>query len=94
MLRKTLPSGGGQEGRPAAPPQPSHGGHVLSVPDARAEAFVKRRQEVGDDTVVCIIEAMKVMNEIKAEKGDHPQDPGRERRPRSSSASPVQGRAA
>lgn len=39
--------------------------YAASSPDA--EAFVKVGQTVGPDTVVCIIEAMKVMNEIKAE---------------------------
>jgi len=29
---------------------------------------VKVGDEVGEDTVVCIVEAMKVMNEIKAER--------------------------
>ncbi|MGH8094834.1 MAG: acetyl-CoA carboxylase biotin carboxyl carrier protein, partial [Chthoniobacterales bacterium] len=29
--------------------------------------FIEVGQEVNEDTVVCIIEAMKVMNEIKAE---------------------------
>jgi acetyl-CoA carboxylase biotin carboxyl carrier protein len=33
-----------------------------------AEPFVKVGDTVGPETVVCIIEAMKVMNEIKAEK--------------------------
>jgi acetyl-CoA carboxylase biotin carboxyl carrier protein len=32
-----------------------------------AAAYVEVGTEVGPDTVVCIIEAMKVMNEIKAE---------------------------
>jgi acetyl-CoA carboxylase biotin carboxyl carrier protein len=32
-----------------------------------AEAFVEAGDEVAEDTVLCIIEAMKVMNEIKAE---------------------------
>jgi acetyl-CoA carboxylase biotin carboxyl carrier protein len=32
-----------------------------------AEAFVSVGSEVKDETVLCIIEAMKVMNEIKAE---------------------------
>ena len=32
-----------------------------------AAAFVDVGKEVNEDTVVCIIEAMKVMNEIKAE---------------------------
>jgi acetyl-CoA carboxylase biotin carboxyl carrier protein len=30
-------------------------------------AFVEEDQAVGQDTVLCIIEAMKVMNEIRAE---------------------------
>ncbi len=34
-----------------------------------AEPFVSVGSRVGKDTVVCIIEAMKVMNEIKAETG-------------------------
>lgn len=33
-----------------------------------AEPFVKVGQKVEADTVVCIVEAMKVMNEVKAEK--------------------------
>ncbi len=36
-----------------------------AAPDA--EPFVKVGDHVGPDSVVCIIEAMKVMNEIKAE---------------------------
>lgn len=32
-----------------------------------AEPYVSMGQDVDDDTVVCIVEAMKVMNEIKAE---------------------------
>jgi acetyl-CoA carboxylase biotin carboxyl carrier protein len=36
-----------------------------SSPDAKA--FVSAGSKVSDDTVVCIIEAMKVFNEIKAE---------------------------
>jgi acetyl-CoA carboxylase biotin carboxyl carrier protein len=39
--------------------------YVSSAPEA--EAFVSVGQTVSADTVVCIIEAMKVMNEIKAE---------------------------
>ena len=33
-----------------------------------SEAFVEVGTKVGPDTIVCIVEAMKVMNEIKAEK--------------------------
>ncbi len=36
-----------------------------SAPDA--DPFVTVGQEVDEDTVVCLVEAMKVMNEIKAE---------------------------
>jgi len=32
-----------------------------------ADAYVAEGQEVNPDTVLCIVEAMKVMNEIKAE---------------------------
>ena len=33
-----------------------------------SDAFVEVGTKVGPDTIVCIVEAMKVMNEIKAEK--------------------------
>jgi acetyl-CoA carboxylase biotin carboxyl carrier protein len=36
-------------------------------PSPDSPAYVSVGQEVQEDTVVCIIEAMKVMNEIKAE---------------------------
>jgi len=36
-----------------------------ATPDA--DAFISVGDEVDEDTVVCIVEAMKVMNEIKAE---------------------------
>jgi len=39
--------------------------YASSSPDS--SAFVRVGQEVTPDTVVCIIEAMKVMNEIKAD---------------------------
>lgn len=39
--------------------------YASSSPDA--EPFTEVGTRVGDDSVVCIIEAMKVMNEIKAE---------------------------
>ncbi len=39
--------------------------YTASSPDA--EAFVKVGDRVSPDTVVCIVEAMKVFNEIKAE---------------------------
>lgn len=42
-------------------------GTFYSAPSPEAAPFVSVGQEVTPDTVVCIIEAMKVMNEIKAE---------------------------
>ena len=39
--------------------------YVSPNPDSRA--FVKVGDHVGPDTIVCIIEAMKVFNEIPAE---------------------------
>lgn len=42
-------------------------GTLYTAPDPEAEAYVKVGDKVEADTVVCIIEAMKVMNEIKAE---------------------------
>ncbi|MBS0195466.1 MAG: acetyl-CoA carboxylase biotin carboxyl carrier protein [Planctomycetes bacterium] len=43
-------------------------GTFYSAPNPDAAPFVKVGQSVTPDTVVCIIEAMKVFNEIKAEK--------------------------
>ena len=42
-------------------------GTYYESPSPESPAFVKVGQTVDEDTVVCIIEAMKVMNEIKAE---------------------------
>ena len=42
-------------------------GTFYSAPAPDAAAFVKPGDRVDPDTVVCIVEAMKVMNEIKAE---------------------------
>jgi acetyl-CoA carboxylase biotin carboxyl carrier protein len=42
-------------------------GTFYRSPSPEAAAYVEVGAEVGPDTVVCIIEAMKVMNEIKAE---------------------------
>jgi acetyl-CoA carboxylase biotin carboxyl carrier protein len=43
-------------------------GTFYTSPSPESPAFVTVGQEVTPDTVVCIIEAMKVMNEIKAEQ--------------------------
>jgi acetyl-CoA carboxylase biotin carboxyl carrier protein len=42
-------------------------GTFYTSPSPESPPFVKVGQKVTPDTVVCIIEAMKVMNEIKAE---------------------------
>ena len=42
-------------------------GTFYSAPSPEAEPYARVGQTVTPDTVVCIIEAMKVMNEIKAE---------------------------
>jgi acetyl-CoA carboxylase biotin carboxyl carrier protein len=42
-------------------------GTFYRTPSPDAAAYVEIGTEVNPDTVVCIIEAMKVMNEIKAE---------------------------
>lgn len=43
-------------------------GTFYAAPSPDANAFVKIGDRVTPDSVVCIVEAMKVMNEIKAEK--------------------------
>ena len=60
-----------------APPQPQAAadqeikspmiGTFYRAPSPESAAYVETGTEVNPDTVVCIIEAMKVMNEIKAE---------------------------
>ncbi|PWU07591.1 MAG: acetyl-CoA carboxylase biotin carboxyl carrier protein [Verrucomicrobia bacterium] len=42
-------------------------GTFYSSPSPEAPAFVEVGKQVTPETVVCIVEAMKVMNEIKAE---------------------------
>jgi acetyl-CoA carboxylase biotin carboxyl carrier protein len=41
-------------------------GTFYQAPSPDADTFVKVGDTVNDETVVCIIEAMKVMNEVKA----------------------------
>ena len=61
--------------RPHAPPSSVASKEIVSpmvgtfyrAASPEAPPFVDVGQEVNEDTVVCIIEAMKVMNEIKAE---------------------------
>ncbi len=42
-------------------------GTVYAAPDPESPPFAKVGDLVGPDTVVCLVEAMKVFNEIKAE---------------------------
>lgn len=43
-------------------------GTFYAAPSPDSSPFVKVGDSIGEDSVLCIIEAMKVMNEIKAEK--------------------------
>lgn len=56
-------SEGKSEGRFATSPMV---GTYYAAATPEAPPFVKVGDQVGEDTVICIIEAMKVMNEIKA----------------------------
>ncbi len=72
-----LPSAPAAPASSAAAPKPATAGGIeikspmvgtfYSAPSPDAPPFVSVGQEVTPDTVVCIIEAMKVMNEVKAE---------------------------
>lgn len=71
------PAPAASAGAPAAvAPAPAASGKVIkspivgtfySSPSPDAAAFVKVGDQVGPDTVVCIVEAMKVFNEVPAE---------------------------
>ena len=61
-----------------APPHPKSNEHVVtapmvgtfySAPSQAAKAFVELGDEVKPGQVLCIIEAMKMMNQIEADKG-------------------------
>jgi acetyl-CoA carboxylase biotin carboxyl carrier protein len=58
------PAGGGDKLKEITSPMV---GTYYGSPSPDAQAYVKVGTDVEEDTVVCIIEAMKVMNEIKAE---------------------------
>ena len=60
------PAAGGEENLTPIPSPLVGTFYRASSPDA--DPFVQVGSRVNKDTVVCIIEAMKVMNEIKAEK--------------------------
>src|SRR3954469_996280 len=72
------PAPGAQTALPPVAGAPSAAGNDLEIkspmvgtfyraPSPEAANYVEVGTEVNSDTVVCIIEAMKVMNEIKAE---------------------------
>ncbi|HAU36722.1 MAG TPA: acetyl-CoA carboxylase biotin carboxyl carrier protein, partial [Phycisphaerales bacterium] len=42
-------------------------GTFYAAPSPDSEPYIAVGQAISDDSVVCIVEAMKVMNEIKAE---------------------------
>jgi acetyl-CoA carboxylase biotin carboxyl carrier protein len=63
---------------PAPAPRPKSNEHVVtapmvgtfySAPSPAAKAFVELGDEVKPGQVLCIIEAMKMMNQIEADKG-------------------------
>jgi acetyl-CoA carboxylase biotin carboxyl carrier protein len=58
--------GGGDDGSLTAITSPMVGTYY-SRPNPDSESFVTVGASVGADTVVCLLEAMKVFNEIKAE---------------------------
>ena len=71
-----IPASGGAA--PSVPPAPASASNELDIkspmigtfyrsPSPEAGSYIEVGSEVNPDTVVCIIEAMKVMNEIKAE---------------------------
>ncbi len=69
-------SGGGGDGAAIEAPARAAGieeflspmiGTFYASPSPDADAFATTGSRVSDDSVICIIEAMKVMNEIKAE---------------------------
>ena len=71
-----LPGAAAPQAAPAALPAAGEKLHEITSPmvgtfyataSPESAAFVSVGTEVTEDTVVCIIEAMKVMNEIKAE---------------------------
>jgi acetyl-CoA carboxylase biotin carboxyl carrier protein len=72
------PADAGRAALPAPPaePQPGEGGHVVKAPmvgtfyrtpSPDAKPFVEVGQTIKEGQTICIIEAMKLMNEIEAD---------------------------
>ena len=58
-------------------------GTFYRAPEPGAPPFVEEGDVVGPGQTLCILEAMKLMNHVKAEVGGHrAEDPGRQRRAR------------
>lgn len=76
-LQLNVPQTGSASPPIITPPQPASTGEIeikspmigtfYRAPSPEAGSYAEVGNEVNADTVVCIIEAMKVMNEIKAE---------------------------
>jgi acetyl-CoA carboxylase biotin carboxyl carrier protein len=70
-----LPSGGGEPARLAAPPSALKEikspmvGTYYAAPEPGADPYLRVGARVAAGQTVCIIEAMKIMNEIEAEFG-------------------------
>ncbi|MDZ7668779.1 MAG: biotin/lipoyl-containing protein [Gammaproteobacteria bacterium] len=59
------PAAGASSGHPVRAPM---AGTFYAAPEPGAEAFVSEGQSVSAGDVVCIIESMKMLNEIKADR--------------------------
>jgi acetyl-CoA carboxylase biotin carboxyl carrier protein len=69
-----LPAPAAVAAPPTAPPEPAAPeiespmiGTFYRAPSPESQPYVEVGSEVNPDTIVCLIEAMKVMNEIKAD---------------------------
>jgi acetyl-CoA carboxylase biotin carboxyl carrier protein len=69
-----LPAPAAAAAPPPAPPEPAAPeiespmiGTFYRAPSPESQPYVEVGSEVNPDTIVCLIEAMKVMNEIKAD---------------------------
>jgi acetyl-CoA carboxylase biotin carboxyl carrier protein len=67
VVPPAAPAGGADQNEGLTPITSPMVGTFYRSPSPEADLFVAVGDEVGEDTVVCIVEAMKVMNEIKAE---------------------------
>lgn len=76
MMGHAMPAGHAAGAPPAEPVDEDAGLHAITspmvgtfyaAPDPESPAFVSVGSSVGPDSVVCIVEAMKVFSEIKAE---------------------------